>query len=141
MLEKSQVFLGFDFGMKYIGVAIGQSVTCTASPVTTLVARDGIPNWNEIQALIEKWQPDGLIVGIPLKMDDSVQPVTFSARRFVKRLQGRFGLPMHTVDERLSSWEAQKRIEEAKERKIKSESDIHAISAMILVEQWISENL
>lgn len=141
MTTKSFVFLGFDFGMKYIGVAIGQSVTRTASPLTTLVARDGIPRWNEIQALIEKWHPDGLIVGLPLKMDDSVQPVTFSVHRFVKRLQGRFGLPVHTVDERLSSWEAQKRIDEARERKIKSERDIHAISAMILVEQWISENL
>lgn len=125
--------LGFDFGMKYIGVAVGQSVTKTASPLTTLNAKDGIPHWPDIQALIEQWHPNDLVVGIPLNMDGTEQPITFCARRFAKRLENKFYLPVHTVDERLTSWEA-------KARQVKgNKNTLHALAAMIILEQWINE--
>jgi len=139
-MSSPKTVLAFDFGMKHIGVAIGQSITKTATPVTTLTARDGIPKWNEIGELIEKWRPQALIVGVPLKMDDSEQLMTFCARRFINRLKVKFKLPVHEVDERLTSWEAQQRISKLKQRKIKSENEIHAISAVVLIEQWMGEN-
>jgi putative Holliday junction resolvase len=136
-----KIILGFDFGMKYIGVAVGQSVTQTASPVTTLLAKDGIPKWEEIQLLIQKWQPHDLVVGIPLNMDGTEQPITFCARRFANRLKVKMQLPVHAVDERLTSWEAKNRaFSEAKHRNLKiSDNNLHALAAMILIEQWMTE--
>lgn len=133
--------LGFDFGMKYIGVAIGQSVTKTASPLTTLMAKDGIPDWLEIQSLIERWHPNDLVVGIPLNMDGTEQPITFCARRFANRLHTKFRLPVHMIDERLTSWEAKNRAElAAKNRQLKTDNNtLHALAAMILIEQWMTQ--
>lgn len=140
-LKSPQTILGFDFGMKHIGVAIGQSVTETASPLTTLLAQDGIPNWADIKQLIEHWQPQHLVVGIPLNMDGSEQPITFCARRFVNRLVAKFRIPVHAVDERLTSWEAKNRaFSEYRTRKLKTSTDtFHAIAAMILIEQWFTD--
>lgn len=135
-VQSPKTVLGFDFGMKNIGVAIGQSITCTASPLTTLMAKDGIPNWREVQALIEKWQPHDLVVGVPLNMDGTEQPITFCARRFIKRL-ARYRLSTHAVDERLSTWEAKK------QTPFKSKLDpkrIHAQAAVIILEQWLREH-
>jgi len=133
--------LGFDFGMKYIGVAIGQSVTKTASPMTTLMARNGVPVWADIQSLIEQWHPQDIVVGIPLNMDGTEQPITFSARRFGNQLLDKFKLPVHFVDERLTSWEAKNRAySESKQRRLK-DNHIHALAAMILIEQWMNESL
>ena len=95
--------LGFDFGLRRIGVAVGQSITQTANPLTILNAREGIPDWAEIGALINEWKPDVLIVGHPLNMDDTDNDITVRARRFGNRLHGRFGLKVHMVDERLST--------------------------------------
>lgn len=131
--------LGFDFGLKHIGVAIGQSVTHSASPVTTLSAKDGIPNWNEIAQLIETWNPKALIIGIPLHLDGTVQPMTHCARRFMNRLHARFKLPVHAVDERLTSWEAKQRtsVKPSAHKQKRIEQETHAFAAVILIEQWM----
>jgi len=132
------VVLGFDFGMKYIGVAVGQPLTCTATPVTTLMAQDGIPDWIQIEQLIAHWSPKTLVVGIPLHMDGAEQPMTFSARRFANRLHARFHLPVYAIDERLSTWEAKQRmgLSNRKMQKKTIES-VNALAASILVEQWL----
>lgn len=135
--------LGFDFGMKHIGVAVGQTITHTATPLTTLKARDGIPEWSEILTLIHEWQPEALVVGIPLNMDGTEQPLTFSAKRFANRLAAHTKLPVHPVDERLSSVEAQSRVLKGKnvDRKNKKQiEDINAMAAAILIEQWFTES-
>lgn len=131
--------LGFDFGLKHIGVAVGQSITRSASPVTTLTARDGIPNWDDIQLLIERWKPQALIIGIPLHLDGTVQPMTYCARRFMNRLHVRFSLPVHAVDERLTSWEAKQRtsLKPSAHKQKRMEQETHAFSAVILIEQWM----
>lgn len=141
MSTTTTVVLGFDFGMKYIGVACGQTITHTATPVTSIRAIDGIPDWDEIAKLIEQWRPTILIVGNPLNMDDSVQEITFCARKFANRLQQKFRLPVNMVDERLSTWEAKQQIIEVK-RKLtnKQISQINAESAAILVTQWLNDN-
>ena len=98
--------LAFDFGTHKIGVAIGQSLTQSAKALPELKARDGQPNWDEIAALLEEWQPDAFVVGIPINMDGSEFELTHRARKFGKRLHGRFGKPCFEMDERLSSFDA-----------------------------------
>lgn len=95
--------LAFDFGTSRIGVAYGQSLTETASPLKELAAKDGIPQWEQIQALITEWQPDCFLTGLPLNMDGSENAMCQRARKFSQRLHGRFGKPSFLWDERLSS--------------------------------------
>jgi len=95
--------LGFDYGRQRIGVAVGQELIGQASPLETLRCVGNRPDWVSIQRLIERWQPDALVVGIPLEMDGSEQEMTIAARRFARQLEGRTGLPVYGADERLSS--------------------------------------
>lgn len=133
--------MGFDFGMKHIGIATGQSITKTATPLITIRAVDGIPNWEEIAKLIEAWQPSVIIVGYPLNMDDSSQPLALCAKKFANRLQHKFKLPVHLVDERLSTWEAKQRLGIHKEiLSTKQLSMVNAEAATILIEQWLEMN-
>lgn len=140
-MDDALTVLGFDFGMKHIGVAVGQSITGSATPVATLAARDGIPDWEDITQLIERWQPKGLVVGVPFHLDGSTQLMTFCARRFIHRLDKRFGLPVHEVDEQLTSWEAKHRgwLKPTAYKQKRIEQERHAYAAAILVEQWMSE--
>lgn len=95
--------LGFDFGIRQIGVASGHSATGLVTPLEILTCRDGGPPWPAIHALIEEWQPTRLLVGLPLNLDGSEAEITRLARRFGNRLHGRSGLPVSLVDERYSS--------------------------------------
>ena len=98
-----RTLLGFDFGRQRIGVAIGQEVTGTATALRTVKSRNGQPDWEQISELIQTWQPDALIVGLPLHADGSESDFTRAVTRFARQLEGRFHLPVHTMDERLSS--------------------------------------
>ncbi|WP_241488341.1 Holliday junction resolvase RuvX, partial [Winslowiella iniecta] len=102
----AMTMLSFDFGTKSIGVAVGQQLTGTARPLTAIKAQDGIPDWNLIERLLKEWQPDLVVVGLPLNMDGTEQPLTARARKFANRLHGRFGVPVELHDERLSTVEA-----------------------------------
>ncbi len=95
--------LGFDYGLKRIGVAVGQTVTGTANPLCILSARDGQPDWGKVAEIITEWRPAALVVGLPRHADGSDSPITAGARRFAGRLQGRFGKTVYLLDERLSS--------------------------------------
>lgn len=95
--------LGFDFGLTKIGVAFGQYITQTASPVEILKAKEGEPNWLEVAALLKKFKPQALVIGLPLNMDDSENNMCIFARKFANQLHGRFGYKIYLVDERLSS--------------------------------------
>ncbi|WP_438405560.1 Holliday junction resolvase RuvX, partial [Aeromonas hydrophila] len=90
----SRSIMGFDYGTKSIGGAIGQEVACTTQPLRALKANDGIPNWDEIEKLLKEWQPDLLVVGLPLNMDGTDQEITVRARKFGTRLHGRVGKPV-----------------------------------------------
>ena len=136
-MPESSVLLGFDFGMKRIGVAVGQTITKTASPLDTLKAQDGIPDWNIINELIQKWRATAFVVGIPLNMDGTEQDITKAARKFANRLHGRFNMPVHFVDERLSTIEARTRIFEQGGYKALQEKQIDSIAAVIILEDWL----
>ncbi|KTD47058.1 Holliday junction resolvase [Legionella rubrilucens] len=131
------VYLGFDFGYKRIGVAVGQTVTLSARPLPTLAARQGIPDWQLVTRLIEQWQPQALIVGLPTCIDGSEQYTTPLARHFAKQLKKRFSLPVHLVDERLTTVEARSQLfAEGGYRKLKN-SQIDSTAACIILEQWL----
>lgn len=136
--EKPRVVLGFDFGMRQIGVAVGQEITRSASPLTTLKAHDGKPNWDQIAQLIKQWRPDLLIVGLPLNMDQSEQPLTVAARRFGNRLRGRYGLAVEWVDERLSTIEARERLH-LKSPFSGRHQALDQVAAQCILQTWLSE--
>jgi putative Holliday junction resolvase len=120
--------LAFDFGLKHIGVAVGQSVTRTASPLTTIAARDGMPDWSDVERLIIEWQPTALVVGLPLNMDDSESEMSLKARTFAERMGLRFGVPIELVDERLTSFAAR---ETGSDRP-------HEAAATMIAESWLA---
>jgi putative Holliday junction resolvase len=135
--SKPRVLLGFDFGIKRIGVAVGQELTGTAHELETLTSPDGGPDWKGISRLIEQWQPDALVLGLPLNADGSEHEVTRLARRFGNRLNGRYNLPVFTIDERLSSVEAERMLAEEKGRFEKEEVD--RLAARIILESWLAQ--
>lgn len=103
---KATTLLGFDYGLRKIGVAVGQTVSRTANPLAVIPARDGVPDWETIRRLIDEWQPHRVLVGLPLNMDDTESDMSARARRFARRLEGRFGVTVELVDERLTSFAA-----------------------------------
>jgi len=102
----SENYLCFDFGLKRFGVAVGSELLKTANELKPVAAKDGIPDWRVIEALIDEWQPKGFVVGLPLNMDGSQSDMSLRANKFGKRLKGRFNRPVAMMDERLSSFEA-----------------------------------
>ncbi len=131
------VYLGFDFGYKRIGVAVGQRLTGSASPLSTLDAKLGVPNWDNIQQLIQQWRPHALIVGFPTCIDGTEQYTSAASRGFARQLRKRFALPVHLVDERLSTRAAREHLfETGGYRKIKK-SEVDSIAACIILEQWL----
>ena len=125
--------MGFDFGLKRIGVAIGQTISATASPTATLISRDGVPDWQGISALIERWQPVALVVGLPMHLDGSEQAFTQNARKFGQRLHGRYQRPLFFIEEQISSYEYEKSLKSAAKP---GQIDAHA--AQIILENWLS---
>jgi len=109
-LHKPRTIISFDFGYVRIGVAVGQELTATASPLTTLTKRAQDPDWDTIGELIAQWQPALLVVGIPHHADGSPNAITTAAMQFCRQLKSRYQLPVETIDEHLSSREAEHRI-------------------------------
>jgi putative Holliday junction resolvase len=127
--------LGFDFGPRKIGVAVGQTVTRSASPLVTLRSRDDQPDWPRIEHLVREWQPSAAVVGLPFNMDDTEATVAPRARRFARQLAGRFGLAVHLVDERLTSIEARRQLG----RDAASRGRVDAMAAKLILETWLCE--
>ena len=135
----SQV-LGFDFGTHNIGVAIGQSITATASPLAALKAKDGQPDWNLVEKLIKEWQPKRLVVGLPLNMDGTEQVLTDLARKFANRLHGRFGLPVDLQDERLTTVAAKEELFARGGYRELSKDKIDSAAAQLILEDYLASH-
>ncbi|MFQ3208479.1 MAG: putative Holliday junction resolvase [Glaciecola sp.] len=136
---KNSTSIAFDYGTKSIGVAVGQMITGTASPLSAIKANDGIPNWQTIADIFAEWQPDNLLVGLPLNMDGTEQELTKRARKFASRLHGRFGLVVHTFDERLSTVDAKARLFELGGFKKLTKEKVDSVSACLIYESWVLE--
>lgn len=130
--------LGFDFGLRRTGVAVGQTLSASATPVTVLKMTDGVPDWSLIDGLIKEWAPDRLVVGLPYTMHGGEQDITRRARAFAAELERRYPCPVLTVDERLSSKEAEARLRELRQqgrRRVRRE-DIDCAAACVILESW-----
>jgi len=135
----AKLWLGFDWGLGWIGVASGQSETYTASKLKPIRARDGIPNWADIDELVKEWQPAGFVVGIPYNMDGSESQMTVRAHKFRKRLHGRYGLPAEPADERLTTREAFHHLADGMSMSKAKKADIDSIAAQIILQSWLNE--
>lgn len=132
--------LGFDFGPRKIGVAVGQTITRSATPLTTLRSRGEQPDWTRIEALIREWQPSALVVGLPFQMDDKEVEWSPRVHRFARQLEGRYRLPVHLVDERLTSREAHRQLAE-RDRRTPTLEAVDALAAALILETWLCEHV
>ena len=130
--------IGFDFGLKRIGLATGQTITGTASPLVTLEAVNQKPDWKSIETHIRQWKPDALIVGIPYKPDGEESDITRAARNFSKKLEQLFNLPVYTVDESLSSFEAEQQLRQDIKLSKHNKHKIDKMAAAIIVQSWLN---
>ncbi|MDA8561931.1 Holliday junction resolvase RuvX [Gammaproteobacteria bacterium] len=129
--------IAFDFGTKRIGVAVGQTITCSANPLETISANKGDPDWSKVDKLIKTWKPDGLIVGVPLNMDGSVQPLSFLAEEFSNKLKKRYSLEVIGVDERLSTVDARDKIFQKGGFKALKKGNIDSVAAQLILQNWL----
>ena len=134
--------LAFDFGLKQIGVAYGQTLTKNANALSILKAQNGKPQWLEIDALITQWKPNLVLVGLPLNMDDTESELSARARKFARRLEGRFNVQVEMVDERLTSQEAKSIIRENSKRGSSTEdlTKIDHIAAALILQSWLDDS-
>ncbi len=142
MLEKNdiQVLLAFDYGTKNIGVASAQTITKTAQALPGLKAKDGIPDWAQIEKLLKEFQPDLVLVGLPLNMDGSESELSTRARKFANRIHGRFGVKVDMIDERLSSFSAKGEVIEKGGSRNYKQNPVDSIAARIVLEDWLATN-
>lgn len=138
---RSQNVLGFDFGTKYLGIAVGQQVTQTARPLTTIKMLAGKPNWQLLDPLIQEWQPMGLVVGLALQPDGSHSKTSLLAEQFGHALRERYNLPLYFIEERLTSVAARTSFRNKKASKLPEKQEIDRISAAIILESWLNTNL
>ena len=130
------ILLGFDFGLKAMGVSVGQTLTKTANGVATLSMNNGKPKWYQVEQLIKDYQPTRLVVGLPLNMDGSNSEMSGMARTFAEKLATRSGLPVALQDERLTSKAADAGLEEARE--LGTANTDHELAANIILTDWMS---
>lgn len=143
--SRPKTLLAFDVGGRRIGVATGQTLTCDASALTTVVSSANSPDWTAIAKLVEEWRPDLVIVGLPLRADGSDSDSTRMAREFAKTFQERFTIPVTLHDERLSSAEARDRLRTQRRdgrlsRKTRK-GDIDRLAAAIILQSWFDEQI
>lgn len=131
--------MAFDYGLHHIGVAVGNTLLASAQGIAVLKARDGSPDWQQVANCLQEWQPQLLLVGDPLNMDDSVSELAQRARKFGRRLEGRFNLPVEMVDERLSSFEAKQQAAASGHRGDYLDQPIDALAAEIILQTWMAE--
>ncbi len=135
--------LGFDYGARRIGVAVGNALTGTASALGIVVNAEQGLDWARVDALVREWRPQVLLVGLPLTMDGAEQKNSAAARAFATQIGERFRLPVRLVDERLTSHEAAQRFAQRRASgsvRRKHATAIDAVAAEVIVEQWLRDN-
>ena len=131
--------MGFDFGAVRIGVAVGETVTGLAHPLTMIASEPVAQRFEQIGALLAEWQPHQIVVGLPTYLDGAAHEMTQRCRRFGNQLHGRFNLPVAWVDERLSSLEAEQRLQQAGQSARQAKTNVDAVAAQILLQQWLDQ--
>ncbi|HEY4114868.1 MAG TPA: Holliday junction resolvase RuvX [Rhizomicrobium sp.] len=142
-VSRPKIVLAFDFGLRRIGVACGDTVSRSASPLEAVPATSSGPRWEAIGSLLRDWQPDMAVVGLPYNVDGSDSGMTSAARGFAAELARRFGIEVVMVDERYSSRDAEARLKSAREsgarRRRVTKSAVDAAAACVILERWFTE--
>jgi len=140
VIQPIKTVLAFDFGLRQIGIAVGNVLTSTTQALTIVRAKDGIPQWPELEKIVKQWQPNLVVVGDPLNMDGSDGELGERARKFGRRIHGRFGLTVEMVDERLSSFEAKHEQRELGHRGHYKDSPIDSYAAELILQTWMRQS-
>ena len=141
MRKFHRTVMAFDYGLSQIGVAIGNCMLGTTQPLAVLRAKDGQPEWQVLEDLMEEWRPDVLVVGEPLNMDGTASELSARANKFGRRLHGRLGLEVAMVDERLSSFEAKHNSREQGHRGDYKRQPVDSLAAELILRTWLAENM
>jgi putative Holliday junction resolvase len=138
-----RIVLAFDFGLRRVGVACGDTVSRTAAPLDAVPNGQSGPRWEAIDTIVREWQPALLVIGLPYNVDGSDSAMTVAARKFADQLGRRFGLQADLVDERYSSREAEARLKSARESGVRRrrvvKADVDAAAACVILERWFTE--
>lgn len=137
-----QTVIAFDYGLRQIGVAHGQTLTCSAEGISIIKASDGVPNWDQVEKLLQEWRPNLLLVGLPINMDGSESELSRLARKFARRLHGRFNLDVLMVDERLTSQDAKSSLRDASIEGESGRVDLTKIdhfAAALILQSWLDQ--
>lgn len=137
------VILAFDFGLRRLGMAVGESRTGITRPAGVIQVKDGVPEWTVLEKLVAEWAPALMLVGLPAEMDDRPTALTAPAKAFAAQLRERFDVRVELIDERLTSWEAAEQIREARRsglrRRRLRKGDLDQTAAQIILESYLSE--
>ena len=131
--------MAFDFGTQKMGMAFGQNLTGTATPLPLFAMKDGIPNWEQLHKIIGEWKPEAFLVGLPLNMDDSESDLSTRARKFARRLRHQTNLPTWMVDERLSTREAREAVSQINQQRRGRAPSADSMAAVLLAESWFRD--
>jgi len=134
--RKPRTILAFDFGLRQIGVAVGNMQLQSTQPLAIVKAKNGKPDWQALEKIMQDWQPDLLVVGDPMNMDGSASEMGARAQKFARRLQGRWGTPIEMADERLSSFEAKELMREQGHRGNYKDEPIDSYAAELILQSW-----
>ncbi|MFK8047344.1 MAG: Holliday junction resolvase RuvX [Halioglobus sp.] len=140
MIHAIKTILAFDYGLRQIGIAVGNCLTSTTQPLAIIRAKDGIPQWPELEKIVREWQPELIVVGDPLNMDGSDGVLGERARKFARRLHGRLGLTVEMSDERLSSFEAKQSQRDKGHKGHYKDSPIDSYAAELILQTWMRQN-
>lgn len=133
-------YLGFDFGNKKIGIAVGQLITKTASSLATIRSVKQVPNWEKIALFIKEWQPQGLVVGVSRQANGNDNPITPSMLKFCRQLNGRFNLPVFQIDEALSTFEAKQMLyDDIQVNASKLWAVQDQLAAQLILQSWLNQ--
>ncbi|HEX4798866.1 MAG TPA: Holliday junction resolvase RuvX [Burkholderiales bacterium] len=132
--------LAFDFGSRWIGVAVGDTETRIANPLGMFEAESGGRRMAEVATLVSEWRPERLLVGLPIALDGGEHDMTRRARRFARQLEARFRLPVELTDERLSSAAAEAALRETGRGARKHKQAVHALAAKIILQSYLDES-
>jgi putative Holliday junction resolvase len=136
-----RTLIAVDYGLRRIGIATGTCLTGTSSPLTTISATQGAPDWSAFDMVLREWQPDLLVLGLPFNKDGSESDMTTAVKEFAATLQARYSIPIEFIDERYTSVEAEAILKEQRrlgirKKKLKKE-DVDAQAAQIIAESWM----
>jgi putative Holliday junction resolvase len=136
----SGTVLAFDYGERFLGVAVGESGVRVAHPLATIDTRVAAARFQAIAALVDEWRPVELVVGLPLGLEGDRHDLTRRAERFARQLEGRFRLPVTLVDERLSSAEAEDRLRAAGRGGRRGKRLVHPVAAQVILQDFFDRH-